>query len=280
MNGKMEIELNQIQACAIIGCYSDERINRQELTINLRLGLAECATVDELESTVDYAAIGSEVKYLAENSQFLLLESLARHIVKELFTRHGLIQEITITLSKPQIFPLLEHQVFVNYHQYRHYPVAIALGSNLHNPRQQLVSAIEFLSEIIDEIQVAPIYKTSPAGFSEQDDFFNTCIIGRTTLKPQQLLVALKKIEKRLGKIEQFTNGPRIIDLDIIFFGEQIFEQLFLKIPHPRMAERDFVLRPLADIAGSWQHPVFKLSVAELLARLNVDQRYILQRVD
>jgi dihydroneopterin aldolase/2-amino-4-hydroxy-6-hydroxymethyldihydropteridine diphosphokinase len=280
MNGRIELELKNIQAHTIIGCNADERVNVQELIIDLTLGLGEWSAPDGLDSTVDYSALSQLVKELAENSQFLLLESLAQHIVQELFARYALIEEVAIKLSKPQIIPLLDCEIYVNYHQLREYPVAIALGSNLHNPRQQLISAIEFLSETIGEIKVAPIYKTSPAGFSEQDDFFNTCITGVTTLKPQQLLVALKKIEKQMGKVEQFTNGPRIIDLDIIFFGTQVVEQLFLKIPHPRMVERDFVLRPLADIADSWHHPVLGLTVSELLAGLKADHHYILQRVD
>ena len=280
MNEKIDLELKNIKIHAIIGCNSDERVNLQELIIDLQLSLGKWFTLDSVESTIDYAAVVEVVKELAECSQFLLLESLAQYLVEELFVRYSLIQKISITLSKPQIFSVLGCEVYVHYSRPRDYIVAIALGSNLYNPRQQLISAIEFMSEIISEIKVAPMYKTSPAGFNEQDDFYNTCITGVTTLKPLQLLVALKKIEKQMGKVELFTNGPRIIDLDIILFSNQVVEKLFLKIPHPRMVERDFVLRPLADIAASWQHPQLGFSVAELLALLKPAQHYILQQVD
>lgn len=280
MSSKMQLIIKDLKTSAIIGCYDNERTNAQELVIDLTIDLGTWNYTDELTNTVDYSDVHTAVNMLVSKSSFLLVESLAKFITLELFTRYSQIKHITITISKPNVCSEKNCLILVNYSQSREYKVAIALGSNLNNPHQQLISAIEFISDIVSTIRVASIYKSSPSGFTEQDDFFNTCISGTTTLEPLELLVALKKIEKRMGKVEQFTNGPRIIDLDILLFDDKIHQELFLIIPHPRLTERDFVLQPLAEIEAEWIHPQFKLTIAELLAHLTPNQHYILHKLD
>lgn len=275
----MKILINNLKTEAIIGCYDYERDQKQPLVINLELELGNWSYPDELAHTVSYDELCQLIRELTQASKFLLLESLAHYLVNELFTRYSQIKHINVNISKPDVCDALDCLIRVEYAQNRQYKIALALGSNLNNPQQQLISGIEFLSEIVSEIKVAPFYKSSPQGFSEQDDFYNTCISGITTLEPQELLIALKKIEKRMGKSEQFTNGPRIIDLDIILFEGQIVQGLFLQIPHPRMHERDFVLQPLAEIEPNWLHPKLLLSIKELLANLKSNQQFILQQV-
>lgn len=277
--GNMKIIINELKTEAIIGCYDYERNQKQPLVINLELELGNWNYPDELIHTVNYAELCQLIRELTQASKFLLLESLAHYLVDELFTRYSQIKQIKINISKPDVCAAENCLIQVEYSQARAYKIALALGSNLNNPQHQLISAIEFLSEIVSEIKVAPFYKSSPQGFSEQDDFYNTCISGVTTLEPQELLIALKKIEKRMGKSEQFTNGPRIIDLDIILFDDQVVQGLFLQIPHPRMHERDFVLQPLAEIEPNWRHPKLQLSIKELLANLQPNQQFILQQV-
>lgn len=275
----MKILINDLKTEAVIGCYDYERGQKQPLVINLELELGNWSYPDELIHTVSYDELCQLIRELTQASKFLLLESLAHYLVNELFTRYSQIKHINVKISKPDVCDALDCLIQVEYAQNRQYKIALALGSNLNNPQQQLISGIEFLSEIVSEIKVAPFYKSSPQGFSEQDDFYNTCISGITTLEPQELLIALKKIEKRMGKSEQFTNGPRIIDLDIILFEDQIVQGLFLQIPHPRMHERDFVLQPLAEIEPNWLHPKLLLSIKELLANLKSNQQFILQQV-
>lgn len=275
----MKILVNDLKTEAIIGCYDYERDQKQPLVINLELELGSWNYPDELIHTVNYAELCQLVRELATASKFLLLESLVHYLADELFARYTQVKQIKVNVSKPDVCTVEKCLIQVEYSQARQYKIALALGSNLNNPQHQLISAIEFLSEIVSEIKVAPFYKSSPQGFSEQDDFYNTCISGITTLEPQELLIALKKIEKRMGKSEQFTNGPRIIDLDIILFDDQIVQGLFLQIPHPRMHERDFVLQPLAEIVPNWIHPKLQLSISELLAKLQPNQQFILQQV-
>lgn len=280
MSGTIQLIIKKLKIAAVIGCYDYERTQTQALVIDLILDLGAWDYTDELEHTVNYADVHTMVTTLASNSNFLLIESLAKFLAQELFSRYQQIKKVAITISKPEVCTEKNCLIQASFTQKREYKVAIALGSNLNNPRQQLISAIEFISEIVKNIKPAPIYKSSPCGFAEQDDFFNTCISGTTKLEPLELLVALKKIEKRMGKVEQFTNGPRIIDLDIILFADKSYQELFLTIPHPRFAERDFVLQPLAAIEPNWIHPGLKLSVTELLAQLSPNQHYILRQLD
>jgi dihydroneopterin aldolase len=198
--GKMKIVVNELKTEAIIGCYDYERNQKQPLVINLELELGNWNYPDELIHTVSYDELCQIIRELTQASKFLLLESLAHYLVNQLFTRYSQIKHISINISKPDVCDALDCLIQVEYAQNRQYKIALALGSNLNNPQHQLISAIEFLSEIVSEIKVAPFYKSSPQGFSEQDDFYNTCISGVTTLEPQELLIALKKIEKCMGK--------------------------------------------------------------------------------
>ena len=150
--------------------------------------------------------------------------------------------------------------------------VYISLGSNLGDKKENLLSAIRHLKEHdqIEIIDISPFYKTEPVDYLDQDWFVNAVLKAETLLEPEELLNVLKKTEGKLkqGK-KSIRFGPRIIDLDIIYYGEMIVSTKELVIPHPRMHERCFVLQPLCDIETEIVHPVLKLKPDELLTKLN-----------
>ena len=150
--------------------------------------------------------------------------------------------------------------------------VFISLGSNLGDKKENLLSAISFLKEQeqIKVIKISPFYKTEPVDYFDQDWFVNAVIEILTRLRPEELLSILKEIEKKLkqGK-KEIRFGPRIIDLDVIYYGNKVVSTKNLVIPHPRMHERYFVLKPLYDIETEIIHPVLKLKPDELLKNLN-----------
>jgi 2-amino-4-hydroxy-6-hydroxymethyldihydropteridine diphosphokinase len=115
---------------------------------------------------------------------------------------------------------------------------------------------------------VSRLYETGPAYVLNQPVFLNIVVEGETELSPGDLLVYLKQLEKKMGREKTLRYGPRKIDLDIVFYDDLVLDIPGLTIPHPRMHERGFVLRPLADIAPAIVHPILKRSVAELLAGL------------
>ncbi len=126
----------------------------------------------------------------------------------------------------------------------------IGVGSNLGDRRNYIENAIQKLKESkgIEVKRISGIYETEPEGGPKQGKYLNGAIEIETTLEPRQLLERLQAIEKELGRVRTVKNGPRTIDLDILLYGDKKIDEVDLKIPHPRMLEREFVLKPLKEI--------------------------------
>jgi 2-amino-4-hydroxy-6-hydroxymethyldihydropteridine diphosphokinase len=150
-------------------------------------------------------------------------------------------------------------------------PVYIALGSNLGDRAAQIAAALERLSAVATIEKRSPVYETAPKYVTDQPAFLNMAVLARTGLAPLALLAATQSIEKALGRMPGQRFGPRAIDLDILFFGDDVIDLPSLAVPHPRIAERRFVLQPLNDIAAQFRHPETGASVAEMLAALPPD---------
>ena len=280
----MQICIKGISVNTIIGCRERERNTPQELIINLKLELDNCAEVkasDDLNNTIDYDKIIYHVKATVENTSYQLLEKLAIHINEALLKEYSLVVSSSVELVKPAICGVLANEIKVAHTTIREYNIALALGSNAENlPKQQIITAIEILATYVKNIKISKLYKTKPYGYQPQNDFYNAVICGTTTLKPDMLLAKIKKIEKMLGKNEICLNGPRIIDIDIIFFDNMVYQHNFLIIPHPQMHLRDFVLTPLSDVANSWVHPVLHKDVNTLYSELKDADKTIISVED
>ncbi|HMR67776.1 MAG TPA: 2-amino-4-hydroxy-6-hydroxymethyldihydropteridine diphosphokinase, partial [Anaerolineae bacterium] len=150
-------------------------------------------------------------------------------------------------------------------------PVYIALGSNLGDRRSNLIDAISQLRQKVDIDRISAVYETEPAYVTDQPRFYNMVLSGTTALPPHELLRFLKSIERRMGRERKIRYGPRPIDLDILVYGDLRLETDTLTIPHPRIAERAFVLVPLAEIAPQLVIPGLAFTVAELAKQLDDD---------
>ncbi|WP_299981545.1 2-amino-4-hydroxy-6-hydroxymethyldihydropteridine diphosphokinase [Desulfobacula sp.] len=149
--------------------------------------------------------------------------------------------------------------------------VYLSIGSNIGNKKKNLKNAINLLRnhDKIDVAGASPFYKTQPQNYTDQDWFVNAALKIKTLLDPQELLAVLKAVEKDLDKDgKPFRFGPRIIDLDIIYYDDLILKTEHLGIPHPRMHKRCFVLIPICDIGAHTIHPVLNLRSDELLKKL------------
>jgi 2-amino-4-hydroxy-6-hydroxymethyldihydropteridine diphosphokinase len=153
--------------------------------------------------------------------------------------------------------------------------VYLALGSNLGNRAANLKEATAALPPQMEVKAKSKVYETPPWGYTEQEKFLNQVLKVKTYLGAEPLLKHLKRLEVALGRKATFQNGPRLIDIDILFYDELIFESPELVIPHPRVHERGFVLLPMMDIAPDFIHPVKQRSVRDLIA--GCDLRGIVQ---
>lgn len=147
--------------------------------------------------------------------------------------------------------------------------VFLALGSNVGNKKKNIRQALEHLSRHVINIQSAKLYETEPMYHKDQDIFINTVIKGQTLLTPLELLAFVKHAERELGRVERFRNGPREIDIDILFYNQLVFESNDLQIPHPKLFEREFVLKPFTDLEPNFVHPVLQKTIRELYNDLN-----------
>ncbi len=143
----------------------------------------------------------------------------------------------------------------------------IGVGSNLGNREETIEEAKENLIKVpqIRFNRSAPIYETDPVGAPKQGKFLNTVWEIETDLTAQELLKVLLIIESGLGRKRFEKNGPRTIDLDLLLYGDYVINEKDLIVPHPRLHERWFVLKPLWDLRSDFVHPVFKKSICELL---------------
>ena len=149
--------------------------------------------------------------------------------------------------------------------------VYLALGSNLGDRAQNLRQAHTRLAAHVNITARSRIYETAPWGVTDQPPFLNQVVTGETRLDAPSLLRFLKETENNLGRTPGPRYGPRVIDLDILFYDDDLIHTPDLQVPHPRLSERRFVLVPLADLAPDLIHPELGISVREFLARLPDD---------
>ena len=143
--------------------------------------------------------------------------------------------------------------------------VYISFGSNIGDREKAIEDALDLVNQ--NEMKITKrsnIIETEPYGYTDQPTFLNGAIEVETELSCREVLERLLKIEEEVGRVREFKWGPRLIDLDIIFFNDEIYDEEDLKVPHPDMQNRDFVLKPLCEICPDFVHPILKKKVSEI----------------
>ena len=249
------ITLKGVSARGFHGVLAAEKRDGQTFVVDVEMDvdLGPAGTSDDLTDTVNSAEVASDVVALVEGESLDLIEALADRIAAKVLTR-PLVESVVVTVHKPQApvgHPFTD--VAVTVERVRETPVVIAIGSNLGEPLETVQNAVSALWIALDLKAASRVYETVPVGGPAQSAYLNAVVVGTTQMSPQRLLRTMQDIELEHGRVRQERWGPRTLDLDLIQYGDPVFDTDVrlateaLTLPHPRAHERAFVLVPWAD---------------------------------
>lgn len=271
-----EIRITDLTVFAKHGVYDEEAVLGQKFLISavMETDIRKPGLTDSLDNTINYGEVSHEItRFLTEN-RFQLIEACAEQLAEHLLFTYPLIRRITLEIKKPWApvhLPLDTVSVKIT----RGWHTAfIALGSNMGDKDAHLLFGVEELKKVkqIQVENVSSFIKTEPYGYTEQDVFLNGACMVRTTLTPEELLDVCQHIEAEAKRVRKIHWGPRTLDLDVLFYDQEIIATERLNVPHPDMANRDFVLKPMAELAPWWGHPVTHKTMQQMLNELNQKQ--------
>lgn len=267
-----QIKIKRLEVFAKHGVFTEENVLGQKFLISATLycDTGKAGNTDQLEDSVNYAAVAQLIEEETKQETFRLLERLAWHLAKKILLTFSQIQKVDIEIEKPWapiMLPLDTVSVCIS----REWNTAyLSIGSNMGDKQENLMNAIRLLDEdpLTKVTKKSSFITTKPVGYTEQDDFLNAALEVKTLHAPQELLELIHSIEQELKRVRKIHWGPRTIDLDIILYNDRIVQTDNLIIPHIEMANRLFVLEPLCEIAPYVIHPVLKESMLSLKKKL------------
>ncbi|MBQ8639077.1 MAG: 2-amino-4-hydroxy-6-hydroxymethyldihydropteridine diphosphokinase [Lachnospiraceae bacterium] len=267
-----KIYIDNLEIFAHHGVYEEEQRLGQKFVVSLVLytDTRKAGLTDDLKQTINYGEIARQVTKLVQAKNHQLLECVAEEIARMLLRVHPLLKQVTVKLSKPWApvgLPLETVGVEITRGWHEAY---LSLGSNLGDKAAFLNGAVTLL-QAQDDIVVekrSDWIITEPYGVTNQPVFLNGCIKIRTLLTPEELLNVTQAIESQAGRERLVHWGPRTLDIDILFYENEIIGTERLVVPHPEIEKRIFVLQPMAQIAPWLRHPISRKTISQLLAEL------------
>ncbi len=263
-----EIRIENLEFFANHGVYPEETRLGQKFVVSLVMytDTRRAGQTDDLAASTNYGEVSCFIVEYMKAHTCKLIEAAAEQLAAALLHRYPLLAGVTLELKKPWApvgLPLEAVSVRITRFWHTAY---IALGSNLGDKKAYLDGAVAALDALADcsVEQVSSYLVTAPYGGVEQDDFLNACLRLRTLLTPQELLDRMHEIEQAAHRERLVHWGPRTLDLDLLLYDDEVFETETLIVPHVEMHLRDFVLRPMAEIAPNLRHPILKKTMTEL----------------
>lgn len=267
-----KIKITNLEVYANHGVAKEENILGQKFLVSLCLS---CNTKisgksDSIKDTINYSKIAHFTEKFMKDHTYHLIEAVAENLSEAILLNFPGIEKIETQIKKPWApINLPIETVSVSIKRIWH-TAYLALGSNLGNKEENMNMAIKLLQneKKINVKKVSSFIVTKPMGDVEQDDFLNSAIEIQTLLDPQELLETVNKIEAELGRVRTIHWGPRVIDIDILFYDTKTIMSENLKIPHYGIQDREFVLSPMSEIAPQIIHPLLNKTVYQLLKKL------------
>jgi len=265
------IKIKSIEVLAKHGVYDNEKQKSQRFIVDCFFDILRDNTSDSINSTVDYSEVVRSIVRFVRHNSFDLIETLSDKLCAQLLLDYPQMQSIKIEVKKPDAkLDAKVGYVAVESNRARTSGVYVGLGSNLGDRESIIYRALKLIDSRSDckVLRTSSIYETKPYGKTNQPDFLNAIAEIQTTLSPTELLHLLKQIERAEGRDPNAEHwGPRILDLDIILFGDAIYNSPSITIPHPDLANRKFVLMPLCELADNLMHPTMGVNMKALLTK-------------
>ena len=267
-----KIFIKGLKIYAYHGCLEEERQKGQEFTLDIALflNLTPAGITDNLDKTINYSEACEVAQAAFTKYAYNLIETAAEEVAAALLLKYSLADKVTVEVFKPHApIPLDFENVSVYIERKRH-TAYIAVGSNMGESETTIAKARDmFLTVEGNEVLAeSSLIVTKPYGVTDQPDFLNGMWKVSTLLPPYDLLKKLNEIEHRLGRERKVHWGPRTIDLDIIYYDNLVIDSEKLTVPHIDMANREFVLKPLAEVDPYVRHPITGLRAEDMLKKL------------
>jgi len=237
------------------GVNEEERILGQRffLDIDVRTDARRASENDDYKKAICYGTLCEIAQKVSDDGPYLLIETFSERVIAAILDRFPTAMAVTVRIRKPGApIDASFDTVGVELTRKRQQRVAFSLGSNVGEKSSQIRAALAFM-EAVDGIEIQKVssfYKTAPWGKEDQDWFVNAAAIGQTSLTPHEVLRACKEVEVQLGRTPGERWGPRLIDIDILYLGDEKITTPPLCLPHAEMFNRAFVIKPLAEIAA------------------------------
>ena len=266
------IEIKNLEIFANHGVFPEENVLGQKFIVSAKLytSTRKAGLTDDLTASIHYGEVSQMIAKFAKEHTYKLLETLAESLCQMLLHEFPLMNAITLRIEKPWApvgLPLDTVAVEITRGWHTAY---VAFGSNLGDKKKYIDDGIQGLKDTPDcEVEAVSEYLvTEPYGGVEQDEFLNGALRVRTLLCPEELLDRLHVLEQAADRKRIIHWGPRTLDLDILFYDNEIIDTEELHVPHIDMENRDFVLKPMVEIAPYLRHPVLNLTMEQLLKKL------------
>lgn len=266
------ISIDNLEVFAYHGMYKEEETLGQKFLVSAKLYFDSAAAgrSDDLTKSVNYAKVCQGINEWMKENRCRLIETVAQRLATKLLFENPIVREAEVTVRKPWApigLPVECVSITVRRGWHTAY---LSIGSNMGDREKYLRDALSFIEKEdgIRVVRTSGFIETKPYGKTDQDDFLNAAVKIETILSPHELLDILHKAEDAAGRVRTEHWGPRTLDMDILLYDDLTVDDDDLCIPHTDMANRDFVLRPLNEIAPNAYHPVLRKTVGELFALL------------